>query len=99
MAGYLIVDVEVKDPEAYERYKGMVPATLEEYGGKFLVRGGETAIMEGTWQPKRFVVVEFPSVEQARAWWSSEGYREPKALRQSASVTNMIVVDGGPPPQ
>ena len=94
MAGYIIVDVEVTDPEAYERYKASVPATLEAYGGRFLVRGGRAQTLEGDWEPGRVVVLEFESAERAREWWASEGYAAPKRLRQSASVTKMILVEG-----
>jgi uncharacterized protein (DUF1330 family) len=94
MAGYIIVDVKITDPEAYERYKASVPATLAAYGGKFIVRGGRAENLEGDWEPNRIVVLEFESVEKAKAWWSSEGYAAPKQLRQSTSVTRMIVVEG-----
>jgi uncharacterized protein (DUF1330 family) len=94
MAGYIIVDVQINDPEAYERYKAAVPATLVAYGGKFLVRGGRAETLEGNWEPNRIVVVEFESVEKAKAWWSSQEYAAPKQLRQSASATKMIVVEG-----
>jgi uncharacterized protein (DUF1330 family) len=67
---------------------------LTRYGGKFLVRGGRAEVLEGDWQPNRLVVVEFDSFEQAKAWWNSDDYAAPKKLRQSASTTNMIVVDG-----
>ncbi|HEX8650039.1 MAG TPA: DUF1330 domain-containing protein [Pyrinomonadaceae bacterium] len=94
MAGYIIVDVQITDPEAYERYKAAVPATLAAYGGKFLVRGGRAEILEGDWEPSRIVVLEFESAEKAKAWWSSQVYAAPKQLRQSASVTKMILVEG-----
>jgi uncharacterized protein (DUF1330 family) len=94
MAGYIIVDVQITDPAAYERYKAAVPATLAAYGGKFLVRGGRAETLEGNWEPNRIVVVEFESVEKAKAWWSSQEYAAPKQLRQSASLTKMIVVEG-----
>jgi len=94
MAGYIIVDVKVTHPEAYEGYKASVPATLAAYGGKFIVRGGRAETLEGDWEPNRIVVVEFESVEKAKAWWSSEDYAAPKQLRQSASITRMIVVEG-----
>ena len=94
MAGYIIVDVEVTDPEAYERYKASVPATLAAYGGKFLVRGGRVETLEGGWEPNRLVVLEFESAERAKDWWNSQEYAAPKRLRQSASVTKMIVVEG-----
>jgi uncharacterized protein (DUF1330 family) len=94
MAGYIIVDVQITDPEAYERYKAAVPSTLAAYGGKFLVRGGRAETLEGSWDPSRIVVLEFESLEKAKAWWSSQEYAAPKQLRQSASVTKMIVVEG-----
>ena len=94
MTAYIIVDVEITDPERYMAYVKQVPATLEPFGGRFIVRGGRAANLEGSWQPKRIVVLQFDSVEQANGWWSSEIYREPKALRQSASITDMIVVEG-----
>ena len=65
-----------------------------EYGGRFIVRGGKTETLEGDWAPKRFVVVEFPSVDQAKAWWASPEYAEAKALRQATSETQMIVAEG-----
>ena len=97
MAAYIFVEVDVRDPERYAEYVRMVPPTIAKYGGKFLVRGGRAEVLEGSWQPKRVVILEFRSVEDAKAWWGSEEYARPKALRQSASVTDMIVMEGVPP--
>ena len=94
MSAYIIVDVEVTDPQTYQGYTKLVPATIEAYRGKFLVRGGKAENMEGDWVPNRVVVLEFESVEQAKAWHSSEEYREPKGIRHSASRSKMIVVEG-----
>jgi uncharacterized protein (DUF1330 family) len=94
MAAYVIVQVDVNDPVRYDDYKRMVPASLEKYGGRFLVRGGTTHTMEGGWAPKRFVVVEFPSVEQAKIWWASPEYAEAKALRQATADSQMIIAEG-----
>ena len=94
MKAYVIVDVAISDPARYEDYKKLTPGSLVPYEGKFIVRGGQSETLEGTWQPGRIVVLEFPSMEQAKAWWSSEGYAPAKAIRQSASVTQMIVVEG-----
>jgi uncharacterized protein (DUF1330 family) len=94
MAAYIIVDVRITNAEAYERYKAAVPATLAAYGGKFLVRGGRVETLEGEWQPQRIVVLEFESAAKAKAWWNSQQYAEPKRIRQSASVTKMILVEG-----
>ncbi len=94
MPAYILVDVTVNDPERYEGYKPMVPPTLEIYGGKFLVRGGESEVLEGDWQPNRTVVLEFESMEKAKAWHASEEYREARDLRQATTTTSMFVVNG-----
>ncbi len=94
MSAYIVVQVNVEDAAKYEEYKKHVPATIEAYGGRFLVRGGETEVLEGDWNPGRFVILEFDSVERAKEWWSSEEYRGPKELRQQASKANLIVAAG-----
>lgn len=94
MAAYVVVQVDVKDPVKYEEYRTMVQPTLNSYGGRFLVRGGNARNLEGDWLPARFVVLEFDSTERANAWWSSEEYAPAKALRQEAADTEMILVEG-----
>jgi uncharacterized protein (DUF1330 family) len=94
MAGYVIADVDVHDPEAYEEYRKLVPATLEPFGGRFVVRGGKAETLEGSWVPNRIVVLEFPSVERARAWYESEEYRAAKAIRQRHSTGSLLLVEG-----
>ena len=94
MAAYVVVQVDVKDPVRYADYRKMVPPSIEKYGGRFLVRGGNTHTMEGTWAPKRFVLVEFPTVEQAKAWWASPEYAEAKALRQATAHSELIIAEG-----
>ena len=94
MAAYLIVDIEIQDAAGFEDYRKAVPATIEKYGGKYLVRGGRFEKLEGEWQPKRLVILEFPSMEQAKRWYDSEEYREPKALRLRTSKANLILVEG-----
>ncbi len=94
MPAYVIVNVDVKDPARYEDYKKMVPPTLTPYGGRFLVRGGAVQPREGTWRPKRFVILEFPSVERANAWYDSPEYAPAKALRQATSTADLIIAEG-----
>lgn len=94
MPAFVIAEVDVHDPDAYEEYKRQVPATLGPYGGTFRVRGGAVEPLEGGWEPKRIVVLEFPSLEQARAWYASDSYREPKALRQRVSTGRLVLVEG-----
>ncbi len=94
MTAYVIVQIEVTDPETFETYSAQVPPTLEAYGGGYVVRGGEQEVLEGDWPYLRTVILKFPSVEQAKAWHASAEYEAPKALRLSASKGNMLVVEG-----
>lgn len=94
MKAYVIVDITITDPTRYEDYKKLTPGSLVPFDGKFIVRGGSAETLEGQWVPGRVVVLEFPSMEKAKAWWSSAGYAPAKAIRQSASQTKMIVVEG-----
>lgn len=94
MPAYVVTEIEVIDKDRYEAYKQMVAPSIAAYGGKFLVRGGATETLEGTWSPQRFVIVEFASRAQAKAWWGSPQYAEAKALRQATARTQMIVAEG-----
>ncbi len=94
MAAYIIVDLEVTDPAGYEEYRALVPATIEKYGGRYLVRGGRYETLEGDWSPQRVVVLEFDSPERAKEWYDSAEYREPKALRHRTAKAKMILVEG-----
>jgi uncharacterized protein (DUF1330 family) len=94
MAAYVVVDIDVHDPDRYEEYKPLAATSVDAHGGKYLVRGGAVEILEGQWQPKRFVVLEFPTVEQAKEWWSSQDYAPAKVMRHAAAQTNMILVQG-----
>jgi len=97
MAAYVINDMEVLDPQGLEDYKKLSPPTVAQYGGKFLARGGAMKKLEGDWQPKRLVILEFPSLEQAEAWINSPEYATPRKMRQKASRSNIVVVEGVPP--
>jgi len=94
MAGYVVVELTVTDPTKFEEYRKVVGATVDKYGGKFIVRGGKTEMLEGDQQPGRIVILEFPSAERAREWYDSEEYREPKAMRMAASTARLLLVEG-----
>src|SRR5512132_525837 len=94
MSAYMIVNIRITDPAAYAEYVKLTPGTLAPFGGRFVVRGGRTEKVDGTYEPHRVVVLEFDSYERAKAWWDSEEYRDAKPLRQRAAVTDMILVDG-----
>jgi uncharacterized protein (DUF1330 family) len=94
MPAYVIADLTITDPQGFERYRQIVPATIASYGGKYVVRGGQVEKLEGDWQPKRLVIIEFESAERAKEWWACEAYGEAKALRQQTAQTNLIIVEG-----
>lgn len=94
MSAYVIVDVEVKEPVAYERYKAMAADTVHRYGGRYIARGGRTEILEGDWEPHRVVILEFENIARAREWLESPEYRDARRLRHQTARTNMIVVEG-----
>jgi len=94
MSAYIIVEIDVVDPVGYEDYKKLAGATVEKYGGKYIVRGGKTEVLEGDWKPKRIVMLEFESADRAREWLNCEEYREPRKMRHRTAKTNMILVQG-----
>ncbi|HUF18149.1 MAG TPA: DUF1330 domain-containing protein [Thermoanaerobaculia bacterium] len=94
MAAYILVDIDVLDAERYEDYKRLASASIAAHGGRYLVRGGAVEILDGEWKPNRFVVLEFPSVEQAKGWRSSPEYAVAKKIRDSCARARMIVVEG-----
>lgn len=94
MPAYIVVEVNVHNPAEYENYKKLTPGSLKNYQGKFIVRGGKTETLEGDWNPQRFVMLEFPTVTLAKAWWASKEYAPAKALRQRTASSKMIVVEG-----
>lgn len=94
MSGYVIAQIEVKDPGTYEEYRSRVAPTVAAHGGAFLVRGGEMEVLEGDWPMPRVIILGFPSVEAARAWYESDAYRPLRELRRSAAQANLILVEG-----
>ena len=94
MPGYIIVDIEVLDPGPYEDYKRLASASIAAHGGKYLVRGGATEVLDGDWTPKRLVVLQFDSVEAAKRWRESPEYAAAKKVRERCARSNMIVVEG-----
>jgi len=93
-AAYVIAEIEITNPEGYKEYTAMVPATIAQYGGRFLVRGGKTQVLEGDWQDRRRVIIEFPSMDAARKWWDSPEYMKPKALRKANSNGRLLLIEG-----
>ena len=94
MAAYVIAEIEVTDPASYDEYRKQVPATVEKHGGRFIVRGGKLESLEGGWAPKRLVVLEFPTLQQALGWYRSAEYAPLIKLRQRASHGKLVAVEG-----
>jgi uncharacterized protein (DUF1330 family) len=94
MSGYIVVQIAVKDAQQYERYKQLAANSLAAYGGRYIVRGGAVEALEGSWLPKRLVIIEFPSPERAREWWHSPEYADGKALRHAVASSEMLLVEG-----
>jgi uncharacterized protein (DUF1330 family) len=94
MAAYVIADVEVTDPVKYEDYKKLTPGAIAKHGGRFIARGGQCVTLEGNWRPGRVVVIEFPTYQQARDFYTSVEYTAARRARAGAANLKMIVVDG-----
>lgn len=95
MPAYVVADIiRIHDPQTYADYRARVSAGIEAAGGRYLARGGSVEVFEGQWRPGRLVIVRFDTPVAARRWWTSPGYQDLKLLRQAATDTNMIAVDG-----
>jgi uncharacterized protein (DUF1330 family) len=94
MSAYVIVEIEIIDPIGYEEYKKQAAATVVQHGGKYIVRGGTAEVLEGDWNPKRIVVLQFESMQRAKEWLNCEEYREPRKMRHRTAKTKMILVEG-----
>lgn len=94
MAAYLIGDIDIHDLEAYAEYRAGTPAAIAQYGGRFLVRGGPASVKEGGWTPGRMVVVEFPDMAAAEAFYNSPEYAPLLKIRKGASTGKLLLVEG-----
>ena len=94
MPAFVVVQIDVKDSVAYEEYRRLATPTVPAYGGRYVVRGGASEILEGSWQPRRLVVLEFPTMERAKAWWNSPEYAPAKAIRQACADSDLVITDG-----
>jgi uncharacterized protein (DUF1330 family) len=94
VTAYIVVETDIHDPEQYELYKQASPAAVTAGGGRFVARGGELAVLEGDWRPKRLTLLEFPDLEAAKRFYESSEYQEAKRLREGAARFNMVAVNG-----
>jgi len=94
MTAYVLVDIDVHDPDGYTAYIQAAPATVALYGGKYLARGGRTEVLEGEVHPARTVILEFDSIERAKQWLNSPEYALARSQRHKTAHTKMIIVEG-----
>ena len=94
MSAYIIADIQVSDPVAYDDYRPLAAASIARFGGRFIVRGGKVDLLEGEPQPERIVVIEFPDADTARRWYQSEEYQAALKIRQAASRGRVLLVEG-----
>lgn len=98
MPAYVVVTIDIKDPETYKKYIEVAPVSIGAYGGKYLTRGGAVEVLEGEWAQRRFVILEFPSMEQVRRWHASPEYAPALALRRSCADAVLLLAEGLPVP-
>lgn len=96
MSAYLVAHITVTDPAAFERYRDVVPAVIEQFGGRYLVRGGDIEVLEGEWSIPRLVLIAFDDMAQARRFYHSPEYQEILPLRLAASIGTAALVEGIP---
>ena len=94
MSGYVIFNIEIKKTEEYKEYVEKVTPIAKKFGGEYIVRGGETKVIEGTWTYPRTIIIKFPSYEKALEWYSSKEYKPIKKIRLDNSVSNGIIIKG-----
>lgn len=94
MPAYVIANIRVTDPERYEDYKRMAPASLAAFGARYIARGGRSQVLEGDVPAERMVIAEFPSYEAALAWHGSADYAPAKELREQCAECSMFLVEG-----
>ena len=94
MSGYVISNIDVKNPEAYKEYIDKVKPIVQKFGGEYLVRAGEYKVIDGEWKYPRTVIIKFSSYEKALEWYNSEEYQPVKPIRLANSVANGIIIQG-----
>ncbi|WP_296699221.1 DUF1330 domain-containing protein [Algoriphagus sp.] len=93
MPAYVIVEVDIHDPEIYEQYKKLTPESIEDFGGKFVIRGNPVHVLEGEWIHDRFIMLEFKDKKTAENWYYSEKYTKAREIRLNASKANFFVIE------
>ncbi|WP_192349820.1 DUF1330 domain-containing protein [Algoriphagus sp. Y33] len=93
MPAFVIVEVDITDPEKYNEYKELTPATISPFGGKFVLRGNPVTVLEGDWNHERLVMLQFPTKEKAEAWYNSDDYQHAKSVRSGAANAKFLLIE------
>jgi uncharacterized protein (DUF1330 family) len=91
---YVLVDIDIFDPAGFQEYREAVVPLVEKYEGKYIAVSDKVETLEGSWSPKRIVVIQFPSMARAREWYSCEEYREPCKIRKRTAKSSIILIEG-----
>ena len=94
MPAYFVAEVEITNPEGYEPYRALAGASIAQYGGRFVARGGKAELIEGAPEPKRVVIIEFADAAAARRWYDSPEYQEARRVREGAATLHVVAVEG-----
>ena len=92
--GYVLLQVNVNDPEVFKRYPELSEKIISKFGGKYLFRGGEFEVLEGSWDFKRNVLLEFENISKAQEWYNSSEYQEALKIRSNSATSNLIIIEG-----
>ncbi|PZX54891.1 DUF1330 domain-containing protein [Algoriphagus chordae] len=93
MPAFVIVEIDITDPEKYNAYKALTPATVSAFGGKFVLRGNPVTVLEGEWNHERLVMLRFPTKEKAEAWYHSDAYQHAKSVRSGAAKAKFLLIE------
>jgi len=96
MPAYVIVNTRVSDPSRIQTYRDLAEQSIKQFGGTYLARGGPLSVLEGAYHPERMVLVEFPTLDRAQAWYASQGYAEARKAREGIAEFDMVLVEGLP---
>ena len=94
MAAYIIAEIEVKNPDKYSQYRDEVPKTVNQFGGRYIIRGNNIVPLEGDWEPERLVVIEFPDMASLKRWYESDKYKSIRNMRITSTSSKVIAIDG-----
>jgi uncharacterized protein (DUF1330 family) len=94
MSGYIIANVEITNPTQYEAYRKLSTLAMQAHGAEVCARGGAVTVLEGDWAPERVVILKFPSVAKAQAFYDSVEYAKARSAREGAAIMRMVVVEG-----